>query len=95
MKGIIVLYDKDKNKIKKVSLLKASYKENLIINKSIEMFNESEPCIIYKTMCINKLGVEKQEYLSKLIDKEKFYNINDKLCEDFVFDDNVKYVKFM
>ena len=66
MKGILVLYDKQMNEIEKVPLIKAAFKPSIIKKKSIELFNEEEPCIIQETTCINKLGFELLDYINLL-----------------------------
>lgn len=71
MKGIMIYFDEDKNEINKVSLLKLPIKEDEIIRQSTQLYNESEPCIIYRTTIINKMGI-------KLRDKLELKDISDK-----------------
>lgn len=97
LKGIAVFYNQQKEEIKRISLLKAPFKEHLIKQKSIELFNESEPCIIYRTACINKLGLEMQDFLNK--SKIKHENIID-ISEEGIWNNielpsDVKYVSFI
>lgn len=53
-------------------------KEDYIISKSIERFNESEPCIIYRTSIAKKFYIQ-------LFDKLKYFkenNITNIICSD-------------
>lgn len=70
MKGLMVCYDDNNNKILEVNLLKLPIKEKAIIEKSIKLYNEDEPCIIYRTAIINRVGLE----LSKKIEEENKFN---------------------
>lgn len=46
-------------------------KEERIISKSIEMFNDSDPCIIHKTYVMKKIMLEIDDYLNSLLEEEK------------------------
>lgn len=96
-KGILVLYDENKKETKRISLLKAPFKEDIIKKTSLEMFNEEEPCIIYKTICINKLGIDMNDNLNELgIKPDEIFDISYKgLCEKLNFPSEVKYMSFI
>jgi len=42
-------------------------KEEKIIEKSIELFNDPEPCIIHKSYVIRKILLEIDEYLGEVL----------------------------
>lgn len=42
-------------------------KEEYIINKSVELFNDCEPCIIHRTFIMKKIFFEIDEYFNKLL----------------------------
>lgn len=46
-------------------------KEEKIIEKSMELFNDPEPCIIHKSYAIRKLLLEIDEYLSEALPEGK------------------------
>ncbi len=46
-------------------------REEKIIEKSIELFNDPEPCIIHKSYVIKKLLLEIDEYLSGVLPEGK------------------------
>ncbi len=48
-----------------------------IIHKSIEMFNDSEPCVIHRNYVMKKMIFELYDYLADILDNEK----NELLCE--------------
>jgi len=79
MKGIVTLYSNDKEVIKRMAINKLKFKEKLIVEKSIELFNDHDPCIIHSTMCINKLAFELLEELSKdsKIHLDVIYKLNE------------------
>lgn len=97
IKGILILYDSNKEEIKRISLLKAPFREDLIIEMSIKMFGEENPCVIYKTVCLNKLGMEMQDRVNKLkIQKEDIFNVNEnEICKNFILESEVKYISFL
>lgn len=51
---IIMLFDSSGNIILKDELKSVPLKEEYIIKKSIELFNDSEPCIIHRNFVIKK-----------------------------------------
>lgn len=44
-------------------------KEDKIIKKSIEMFNDSDPCIIHKTYVMKKIILDIDDYLNSVLDQ--------------------------
>ncbi|HEX9062875.1 MAG TPA: hypothetical protein VF941_22105 [Clostridia bacterium] len=46
-------------------------KENKIIEKSMELFNDPEPCIIHKSFAMKKLLLEICEYFSAVLPEGK------------------------
>lgn len=55
MKGIFILHKRN-NKIEKCGIHKLNYKKEKIIEESIKMFNDNDPCIIHQTYAINSLS---------------------------------------
>ncbi|WP_024831735.1 hypothetical protein [Ruminiclostridium josui] len=43
------------------------FKEEIIIKKSIELFNDREPCIIHRTYVMKKLMLEINEYFNEVL----------------------------
>jgi len=70
MKGFIVLYGENDEKVLERNLLKLPLKEDYIINKSKELYSEEEPCIIYRTAIINKTGLE----ILKIVEEKNMVN---------------------
>jgi len=83
MKGIFKFLDKNNNIINTVSILKLDFKKDKVIEKSIELFNDNDPCIINYTYSCNKIAFE-------LLDKIKENCKQKELC--FKLDDWPCYV---
>lgn len=92
LKGIFTLYDKDKQEIGELSMLKLPFHKEELIKKSEKDFNEPEPCIIYETLCRNKLGMELKEKI-ETTSAFDFLDINDDLLKNLQFEGDVFYVK--
>lgn len=60
-KGKVIL----KNNIKSLPL-----KEEIIIQKSIEMFGDPEPCILHKTCAMKKLFIEIDDFFEEKINND-------------------------
>ena len=71
MKGIFTFLDKNKNLIEKRSILKLDYKRDVVVKKSIEMFDDEDPCIIHYTYSVNKIGLELLEKINDNCKKEE------------------------
>jgi hypothetical protein len=52
------------------SPLQLPIKSDVIINKSIELFNDKEPCIIHRTYVIKKLMLEIDTLIEELYGKD-------------------------
>lgn len=66
MKGLMVYCDEKGSELKTISLLKLPLKEKVIIDESIRIYDEEEPCIIYRTAIINRTGLTLLPKLEKL-----------------------------
>lgn len=76
MQGKVIFYDKNKEVIEKLPITRLPIKEEVIIQKSIEFFNEPNPCIINRCLCINKIGFELLKQLESIDENEnKITNI--------------------
>lgn len=68
-------------------------KEEKIIEKSMELFNDPEPCIIHKSYVIKKLLLEIDEYLSEVLPEGKgrimYGSIPENIRELMSVNDNV------
>lgn len=98
MKGIITFYDNNKNELEKFSINKLQYKRDLIISKSIEKYDEEDPCIIYSTFCANILGNEllakiNEEFINEICLFINMENIPVYIKDMIEFEDEVKYLK--
>lgn len=71
----ISFIDCNDNIICKEKLTSLPLKEECLISKSIELFNDCEPCIIHRTFVMKKIFFEIDEYLSN-ISKEKGNELN-------------------
>lgn len=97
MKGFMICYDGSKKIVEKISLLKLPIKEREIVKRSKEIYGENEPCIIYKTAIINRVGFElissyrDGELSSKLYSLEELERV---IGDIFDLSDEVKYIKF-
>ena len=98
MKGFMILYNDNKKVIKEVNLLKLPIKEKEIIKQSKEIYSESEPCIIYRTAIINRIGFElisnyqEGKLSNKLYSLEELKGIIGDILD---LPDKVKYIKFV
>jgi hypothetical protein len=64
---VITFIDSSGNVILKGKLTSLPLKEEFVINKSIELFNDCEPCIIHRTFVMKKMFLEIDEYLDKIL----------------------------
>lgn len=94
LKGQVEFLDKNKSVIKRTSILKLPIKDKIIIDKTIEMFNEDEPCIIYKTAAINQIGMEILKALENKIDYAVFKkkDLPEIIGNIVDLNDNVEYI---
>jgi hypothetical protein len=63
----IIFIDKDENEIINVPIIEIPIHEKKIIEKSIELFNDDEPCIIHKTYTIRAITFEICDYLKEIL----------------------------
>jgi hypothetical protein len=94
--GIFTFLDENKNIIEQKSVLKLDYKEDLIIQYSIKMFLDEDPCIIHRTYAVNKIGFDLLDILEKEYKEEVTFSIDE--LPDFIKDkvnypEGTKYVK--
>lgn len=89
MKGIIIYCDKSGNELERVSLLKLPVKKEKIKEESIRLYREEEPCIIYETTIINRIGIELLEELKEI---NKRLEVEDKIKNKLLTLDEVKKV---
>lgn len=76
MKGFLLLYNQNMDKIKKYALTKLPLKEEYIVKQSEEMYLESDPCIIYQTAIINRYGLRLFSFIEENKLSEKIYEVN-------------------
>lgn len=71
--GLKILFkDINNNNVNEYNIYQLPLKENEIIKKSIEMYNDSEPCIIYKTFIMKMMYIEINDFLNaKLCNHKK------------------------
>ncbi len=93
IKGILVLYNNQKEELRKISMLKLPFSKESISKKSTLDFHEPEPCIIYETICRNKLGLELKEKV-ELTQSTGLLTIDNELFRDLEFNEEVVYAKF-
>lgn len=91
MKGILCIVNNDKKE--KLSFLNLPVKETKILERSIDKFNDSDPCIINYTICSKELSLE----LLSLLKKEKLgeYNVDTlpDIFKDYVDISKLKNIK--
>lgn len=63
----ITLTGKDGKVIFQGKLASLPLKEEKIIDKSIELFNDGDPCIIHKTYAMKKVMLDIDDYLNTLL----------------------------
>lgn len=63
----IIFIDKKGSTNCECKLNSLPFKDEIIIEKSIELFNDREPCIIHRTYVIKKLMLEISEYLDEVL----------------------------
>lgn len=66
----IIFIDKNGNEIMNVPVIEMPIHEKIIIEKSIELFNDDEPCIIHKTFAIRAIMFEICEYLNQILNSD-------------------------
>lgn len=100
MKGLVYLYDKDKNKINELGIDKLKVLPSVLINRCKIEFGESDPCVIQKRNASLKILFE----MKNLIETNygdivgKCINISDLPNEVkgvISFDKNVDYIMFI
>ncbi|MEN8907385.1 MAG: hypothetical protein ABF289_15620 [Clostridiales bacterium] len=64
----IIFIDRNENEIINVPIIEIPIHEKKIIEKSIELFNDDEPCIIHKSFTIRAITYEICDYLKKFLD---------------------------
>lgn len=69
MAYIIVLLDENEEQLFSSKVESLPLAENVIIEKSIELLKDPEPCIIHKTYIMKKLFFEIDDFLKKNISK--------------------------
>jgi len=92
IKGILVLYNNQKEELRRISMLKLPFSKESISKKSTLDFNEPEPCIIYETICRNKLGLELEKV--ELTQSTGLLTIDNELFRNLEFNEEIVYAKF-
>jgi hypothetical protein len=64
----IKFFDSGGNVLIEQYITRLPLKEQKVIEKSIEMFSDSEPCIIHKTCAIKKIYIEIDDYINSLLE---------------------------
>lgn len=79
MSGIVVLLDENKVKIAEKPIIEMDFKEECIIEESIRLFRDRDPCIIHRTFCANKIGMALLDELNRKYrgQKELCFEIKD------------------
>lgn len=94
----IAFVNRDGEVVCEYKLLSLPLKEVSIIEKSIEMFNDSEPCIIHRTYVMKKIYFEIEEYLQTLItqgaNEVNLYDMPKKLIQPLEVESNITKLYF-
>ncbi len=61
----IIMLDRDNLEITEKKLTALPLKEEIIIKKSIEFYNDPEPCMIHRSAVMKRLYAELEEYFKK------------------------------
>lgn len=72
------------NVILKERLTELPLKEECVISKSIELFNDSEPCIIHRTYVMKKIIFEIDDYLNNVLKDGKDEILKDEIPENIM-----------
>ncbi len=95
--GKIMFIDQNDRTQLECKLNSLPLKEEKIIEKSIELFNDPEPCIIHKSYVIKKLLLEIDDYLSEMLPKGKgqimYENIPENIRELLGISDDVTIIQ--
>ena len=95
MKGYLVFLNEEKKELEAKAVIKLNFKEDLVIKYSIDMFNDEDPCIIHRTYCVNKLGMEILEDIKKELTKEQTFTTEELpsfISEKIILPEGTKYV---
>lgn len=98
MDGKLIFYDNELTKIKEYVLIKLPIKEAIINKKSEEIYAEAEPCIIYSTAIINRIGLELYNHIDQNKLNETLFDIEEinKITKSYIkIPDNAQYGKFI
>jgi hypothetical protein len=80
----VIFFDNNENEIMTVPIIEIPIYEDKVIEKSIELFNDDEPCIIHKSYSIRAITFEICDYLKEIIDNNNEVlkvSINEKILE--------------
>jgi hypothetical protein len=86
MKGIVTFLDKGRVKIDERSIIELDFKEECIIEESIKLFRDSDPCIIHRTFCANKIGMDILDELNRQYQGQKEVCFTAEELPDYIVD---------
>lgn len=70
LKGQVHYLDPEGKELNKIPIVALPFKDSVIIEKSKEMFNDEDPCIIHRTYSANAIGINLLEKISKMYPNE-------------------------
>lgn len=80
-------------------LMSVPLREEAIINKSIEFYNDSEPCMIHRSAVMKRLFFELGEFLQKCVQEGAFLlewsSLPDNFKSYLAMMDEVKYIRLV
>jgi len=81
---IITFIDSNGDIILKEKITSLPLKEECIINKSIELFNDNEPCIIHRTFIMKKIYFEIEQFFDRVLNDGNFEILVDLLPDNVI-----------
>ena len=100
MKGIVTFFKSNMEVVDEANLFSLPYKRELVIKKSIELFSEPNPCVVYETASCSSLAIELSEILPDIIGDNlgklmPIADLKEKIGGYIDFPKDSSYIKFI
>lgn len=95
MKGIVDLYNINKERVRTTNVINLHFKKEVIVEMSKEVFGDDDPCIIHTTYCNKKLGLKLLEESKEKVKDDCIYKITEYPVDlsDIEFPNNIEFIK--
>jgi len=95
---MITFIDNKGEILEKKNITALTLKESEIINKSIEMFGDPEPCILHKTCAMKKIFLEIDDFIDEKIKNDikeiQWNELENKIKEKLMIEGDIKKIIF-